>query len=405
VSWAHGEIVRGVVVTGGRVVCVVLAAGAALVVSGDHGRTGASWVWLGATVLVAATVIATRAPLERLADRVAYGPDGDPYALLSRFVARISETLAVDDVLPHVARTVTEAVHSPRGEVRLWLADGQQSRQSWPLNAPAPAVDIDIPLEHHGRPVGELGLAVAEGDLSDDDRELLARLAGTAGLALANVRLTYDLRHELAESTELARRLDRSRQRLLEAAAQQTERFVATVDQQVQSRLRRAELALDSAADGDPDGLADAHREATAALAALREIAAGVFPPALADRGLVHAVQMYCLRFDGRVKIRSLPTSVRGPLSIEAAGYFCVVQLVDDCVNAGPIALTLEQDEAALRMAIQTSQAPGADTVQLVTDRVEATEGQLVSIGSAQGWITTIRWSHVEAEATPCPSD
>jgi GAF domain-containing protein len=253
---ANPEVVRAVVVTGGRVACVVLAAGAALLVSGDQGREGASWVWLGATLLVAATVIATRAPLERLADRVAYGPRGDPYALLSRFVERISETLAVDDVLPHVARTVTEAVHSPRGEVRLWLADGQQSRQAWPLNAPAQVADIDIPLEHHGRPVGELGLAVAEGDLSDDDRELLARLAGTAGLALANVRLTYDLRHELAESTELARRLDQSRQRLLDAAAQQTERFAATVDQLVQSRLHRVDLALDAAADGDPGGFA-----------------------------------------------------------------------------------------------------------------------------------------------------
>ena len=52
--------------------------------------------------------------------------------MLSGFVERISETLAVDDVLPHVARTVTQAMHSPRGEVRLWLADGGQWKQTWP---------------------------------------------------------------------------------------------------------------------------------------------------------------------------------------------------------------------------------------------------------------------------------
>jgi GAF domain-containing protein len=395
------EVVRGVVVTGGRAVCVVLAAGAALAAGGDRGPAGASWVWLGATLLVGATVIATRAHLERLADRVAYGPGGDPYALLSRFVERISETLAVDDVLPHVARTVTEAVHSPRGEVRLWLADGQQSRQAWPLNAPAQADDIDIPLEHHGRPVGELGLAVVEGNLSDEERELLDRLAGTAGLALANVRLTYDLRRELADSTELARRLDQSRQRLLDAAAQQTDRFAATVDHRVQSRLQQVDLALDDAADGDREALAAAHQEATAALAALRELAAGVFPPALADRGLRHALQMYCISFDGRVKIHSSPTSVRGPLSIEAAGYFCAVQLIDDCVTAGPVALTLDQHEGGLSVEILTSQAPGADTVQLLTDRVEATGGQLISTTSAQGWSTTIRWASADAETMP----
>jgi hypothetical protein len=389
---SNPTVVRGVVLTGGRVVCVIVAAGAALIVGGEQGRSRGSWVWLGATLLVAVTVVATRAPLERLADRVAYGPGGDPYALLSRFVARISETLAVDDVLPHVARTVTEAVHGTRGEVRLWLADGQQSRQAWPLNAPAQAADIDVPLEHHGRPVGELSLAVANGDLSEDDRRLLARLAGTAGLALANVRLTYDLRRELAESTELAQRLDESRMRLLGAAAQQTERFAATVDLLVQSRLHQADLGLDAAADGDPGGLAVAHQEATEALAALRRLAAGVFPPALADRGLRHAVDMYCLRFDGRVKIRSLPTSVRAPLAIEAAAYFCTVQLVDECVTAGPVALLLDQEAAGLTVEIRSTQAPGADTVQLVTDRVEATGGQLVCSVSEQGWSTAIRW-------------
>ena len=156
---AKPELVRGVVVTAGRVVFVLLAAGAALLVSDDPGQRGASWVWLGATLLVTTTVIATRAPLERLADRVAYGRDGDPYALLSRFVERISETLAVDDVLPHVARTVTEAVHSPRGEVTLWLADGQQSRQAWPLNAPAQPADVD--RDHEARVERRLGRVLA----------------------------------------------------------------------------------------------------------------------------------------------------------------------------------------------------------------------------------------------------
>jgi hypothetical protein len=283
----------------------------------------------------------------------------------------------------------------------LWLADGRQSRQAWPLNAPAQAADIEIPLEHRGRPVGQLRLAVAEGELPDDDRELLARLAGTAGLALANVRLTYDLRRELAESTQLARRLAQSRQRLLDAAAQQTERFAATVEQRVQSRLHRVDLALQAVADGDPGGLAVAHREATAALAALRELAAGVFPPALADRGLRHATEMYCLKFDGQVKVRSRPGSVRGPLWVESAAYFCMVQVVDDGVAAGPITLMLDQDEGGLTMEIRTSQTPGADTIQLVTDRVEATGGQVISAVVEDEWSTAIRWPATETGEKP----
>ena len=236
--------------------------------------------------------------------------------------------------------------------------------------------------------------ALAVCSLSEDDRALLARLAGTAGLALANVRLTYDLRRELAESTELARRLDQSRQRLLDAAAQETERFAATVEQRVQSRLRRVGLALGAVADGDLDGFAVAHREATAALASLRELAAGVFPPALADRGLHHAVEMYCLQFDAPVTIRSRPGAVRGPMAVESAAYFCVVQLVEDCVGAGPITLVLDEDKEGLAVEIRTSRAPGADTVQLLTDRVEATGGELIASASDQRWSAALRWAH-----------
>ena len=68
---------------------------------------------------------------------------------------------------------------------------------------------------------------------------------------MSNVRLAYDLRRQVAESTELADSLVRSRQRLLDAAAQQTERFAAMVEHQVQSRLDAVGAALDRIEEGD----------------------------------------------------------------------------------------------------------------------------------------------------------
>ena len=390
------------VVTGGRVVCVVLAAAqpcSSAAIRAEPAHRGYGSV---ATVLVAATVDAD--------SRTAWSGWRTGWRTVRAAIRTLCCRGSCEDLRDPRGRR-RSAARRPYGD-----RGGAQPTRGGPVLAggraavpPGVAVertgqaaDIDstVRTPRDARSV-ELGVAVAEGDLSDDDRELLARLAGTAGLALANVRLTYDLRRELAESTELARRLDQSRQRLLDAAAQQTERFVATVDQQVQSRLDRVDLALDAAAEGDIGGLADAHREATAALAALRELAAGVFPPALADRGLRHAVEMYCVRFDGRVKIRSLPMSARGPLAIEAAAYFCVVQLVDDCVTAGPVTLTLDQDGGGAEDEIQTSQAPAPTRPswsRTGSRRPAVTWSRPLR---RRAGVPRVRWSSPEAGATP----
>ena len=93
---------------------------------------------------------------------------------------------------------------------------------------------VNVPLQRRGEQVGVLGVAAGAAPMTGNTRALLDRLAGAAGLALANVRLAYDLRHEIAASRELADRVELSRQRLLDAAAEQTERFSHHVDDQVQ---------------------------------------------------------------------------------------------------------------------------------------------------------------------------
>jgi hypothetical protein len=390
----HREALRTAVITVGRALCAALVAGAVLgAVRAAGVRHSPSWVWLAATVLVAGSVMATRRPVERVADRIAYGRGGDPYAVLSGFVQRIAETLAVDDVLSHVARTVTQAVHGDRGEVRLWLADGQRWRESWPPNVEDQVDDdVDIALLHHGQQVGELGLAKAAGDLSAEDREMLNRLAGTAGLALANVRLTHDLRRRLAESMELAGRLEQSRQRLLDASAEQTRRFSTLVDAQVQSRLDATRATLDQVGAGDRTAVDAAKTEATAALAALRDLAAGVFPPALADRGLGNALEAYSLRFEDRVAVIYTSSAVRAPLAVEAAAYFCAVQVVENAGSARPARLELQQDEDMLRLRADTADTLDSDTIQLLRDRSEATGGR-VEFGQEPATSITIVWS------------
>jgi hypothetical protein len=395
-------ITRSTVVTLGRAACVGVVAVAAHAVARQAVSEGVrNTVWLVATFAVAGLVIVTRGPVERVADRIAYGPTGDPYTQLSRFLKRISETLAVEDVLPRVAQTATQATHTSRGEVHLWLADGGEWRESWPP-APTTTADtvVDVPLRHRGDQVGTLGVATDGAPLPVSTRRLLERLAGTAGLALANVRLTHDLRRRITDSQDLARRLDRSRRRLLLAAAEQTARFVARVESQVQSRLRTVGNELDRAEEGEVEALDRAVDAAAAALEALRDVAAGVFPPTLSDSGLRVSLEAFAIGYDGRVDVAfEGPENLRHAPELEAAAYFCAVQLVEDCLEReGRAGLQVESTPQGLRLHVRTEPPPPPRTLQLIEDRVDGTGGVLERTGiGSDGDDCVIRWPLLEA--------
>ena len=104
---------------------------------------------------------------------------------------------------------------------------------------------------------------------------------------------------------------------------------------------------------------------------------------------------MYCGRFDGRVRLRTSGDAVRSPLAVESAAYFCVVQLVDDCVAAGPVDISVVQAEDALRLEVSVSGPPPVGTVQLLTDRAEATGGRLRPVAAERQWSVDISWSVV----------
>jgi GAF domain-containing protein len=389
-SW-RVDLVWVAVVTAVRAAFVLVVGGAALVVAGSlSSPTGRAGLWLGATVLVAGCVMASRSPVERLADRVAYGPDGDPYSALSAFVQRVSDTVAVDEVLPRVAQTVTQATHTSVSEVRLWLSDGAELREAWPpVQPPEAAAMLSVPLQRRGEQVGILGVGPDTVAMTENTRAVLDRLAGTAGLALANVRLTYDLRHRIVESRELADRLQRSRQRLLDAAAGQAAQFSHLVDARVQRRLSAADQALSHVEQGDPTALEDTVAEVTAGLEELRDIAAGIFPPTLADNGLGVALETFALRYDGRVRVSHRGLERRVPPSLETAAYFCCVRLVEDSVDTRSgvrVEVHREVDpQRALRVRVGCDNPPTPATVQLVQDRVEATHGVLARRTTAGG--------------------
>src|SRR5262249_5783272 len=165
-------------------------------------------------------------------------------------------------------------------------------------------------------------LTTAEGKLVD-------HLAAQAGLVLRNVRLTEELRANLDE-------LRASRQRIVaaqDAAARRLERNIHDGSQQQPVALA-VNLRLADAFVGRDDARAHAmlgelQSESQAALEPLRDLARGIYPPLLADRGLVAALE---------AQIRKSPVPVTlevdgvGRLSqdVEAAAYFSVLEALQN---------------------------------------------------------------------------
>jgi hypothetical protein len=249
-----------------------------------HSRPGVLVV-LAATAVVAAVLALSRPAFERAANWLAYGENADGYELASRFLTRLATTLQVDEVLPRLAETAARSVGSRRGEVRVWLADGNTWRQTWPYDAIQGRSDVTVPVQHGGDLVGQMAVSVDAADLSPADRRLLDQLAGPAGLALSTVRLTHALRQQAAEIEATTELIQASRQRVVGARRSEQDRIRRQLATTIQPHLDAAcDQLTDAERLGDAQVVA-AREEVGQALEELRRLARGLFPAGLADTG------------------------------------------------------------------------------------------------------------------------
>ena len=137
-----------------------------------------------------------------------YGEQDDPYAVLSRLGQRLEGTLAVQEVLPTVVETVTQALKLPYAAVAI----EQEGRSTVAASTGSPTDDVlPLPLSYRGETVGQLMVAPRAGErsFSAADRRLLEDLARQAGAAAHAVRLTAELqrsRERLVTAREEERR-------------------------------------------------------------------------------------------------------------------------------------------------------------------------------------------------------
>jgi signal transduction histidine kinase len=209
-----------------------------------------------------------------------------------------------------------------------------------------------------------------------DDGALADELAMAARLGLENERLRAELLAQLADLRASRARIvttgDAERRRLerdLHDGAQQ--RLVALT-----LELRTARLRLETEPDPDPALLERARRaedQLRDALAALRKLAAGIFPAVLADEGLAAATEALAEETEERLRIVTVPERRLAP-AVETTAY----RLVSATLNSAhghPVTLSAFTDDGLLTIELDSARVP-SDLTEL-EDRVGALDGTL----------------------------
>ena len=359
----------------------------------------------GAAALVAVLFQPVLARARRFADYVVYGKRASPYEVLASFSGRMAGH-ANDVVLAEMARVVGEGTGAKLAEVWLKLDGVLHRSAAWPQDAapgraalPAPGSDLPVieaeaavPIRHHDELLGALAVSMPPSEpATDATRKLLSDLAGQAGLVLRNVRLIEELR---ASRKRLVTAQDEERRRIernIHDGAQQ--QLVA-----LKLRLRLAEGTVEKDPAATKQALAELSDATQDALDDLRNLARGIYPPLLADQGLMVALEAQGKRSPVAVQVVCEAIG-RYPQEIEAAVYFCSLEALQNVAKyAGATSATVRlwHVEDELSFAV-TDDGSGFDTTQTgygtglqgMADRLSALGGSL-SVTSRPGEGTTV---------------
>ena len=329
-----------------------------------------------------------------------------PYVFVGSLVrARIIRGDAFRELVAELSRgprqgklrdALAKALGDPTLELAFWLPGSRQY-------VDAEGRPVEVRRAGPSRAVSEVRLedrlvAVMAHDTSLlDDPEVVRAVGAAAALALENERLDAELRAKVDE-------LRASRMRIMEATLAERRRLERDLHDGAQQRLvsvalglRLAEARLKEAPEGAHELLEMAQSELDAALAELRELARGIHPAVLSERGLDAALEALASRAPLPV---DLDTRVRErlPEPAELAAYYVVAEALTNVAkyaNAGRASVRAARLDGRLVVEVSDDGVGGADPaagsgLRGLADRVAALDGTL-EVRSAAGGGTLVR--------------
>jgi signal transduction histidine kinase len=364
--------------------------------------TGALTLALAGATIVANEVGAASAVELNLAQIAAFGlmPIAFLAGLLRSRLARfgVAELVVELSATPEpgaLRGTLARALGDPSLELAYWLpASGSY--------ADAAGRPFELPAEGAGRAVtriesgGDPVAALIHDPALDEDPELVAGVGAAAALALANERLQAELRAKVEE-------LRASRARIVEAGDEERRRLERNLHDGAQQRLLALSFSLGLAETQVPEELAavrdvvrEAKQEVGEAIEELRELAHGIHPQILSERGLAAALETLAARSPIPVKVRA--SEERLPDPVEAAAYYVVSEALANATKhaqAQRLEVRVDRHNGTLAIEVADDGVGGASTsagsgLRGLLDRVEALDGRLY-VTSPPGGGTTIR--------------
>ena len=327
-----------------------------------------------------------------------------PFAFLFGLLrSRVAGATAVSEVVARLgdptrrramSKVLAEALDGTPLELAYLYPDGQWV-DAWgnPVEVPPEGPSRSVtPVEQRGERV-----AVIIHDPSlEDQRDLVRAVAATAELAFENERLGDELSAKIEE-------LSASRTRIVESGDAARRRLERDLHDGAQQRLVSVALSLRilrSRVDGDDDAareLESARSELDQALEELRELARGIHPSVLSDRGLDAALDGLAHRAPVPVELEATPGE-RLPDRVESAAYFVVAEALTNVAKyaeATHANVNVTRDDGRVLVEVSDDGVGGADPaagsgLRGLLDRVSALGGML-EVDSQPGRGTTVR--------------
>jgi PAS domain S-box-containing protein len=323
------------------------------------------------------------------ANMVQYRPEGTSATLLGGWSAGVA-ALAPGTVLEMDGDAAISRIRETGLPVRIddySQLSGDLAAQVRELGAQAA---VAAPIMVQGYLWGAMIVISNEGPFAPGTETRIAEFTDLVALALS--------------STDANAQLAASRARIVEAGDAERRRLERNLHDGAQQRLVSLSLALRlarSRLEADPAGanalLEAASEELATALEELRELARGIHPAILTDRGLAPALEALAGRSPVPVAINSLPDD-RLPPQVEAAAYYVVSESLANVAKyagASRVDVAVAARDGWAFVEVADNGAGGADPARGsgllgLADRVEALSGNL-DVESPEGAGTRVR--------------